>query len=253
MGIVGKRGFSLIEVLTVIGIIALLTAILFPVFSRAREQARQTTCMSNMHDLYVGISLYRQDYEAYPPIMFGVPENADGSPWQVGSGNPVPATQIQRGYLYPAYVKSAEKFHCPNNPIADQTAVVNGSFPLNAGYSGLATYGTHGIPFGDPTAPVPYYAYDSYDISASLNNTAAYEVVYSRDWTNAEGRGIDPQQDNPNQLKYPNPPPDQTVLTWCNWHVRSGSDRCPLMLLSGTARKAFWKDVQAKSWNLMGP
>lgn len=246
------RAFSLIEVLTVIGIIALLTAILFPVFSRAREQARQTTCMSNMHDIYVGVSLYRQDYEAYPPLLLGVPENPDGSLWVPGGGQPVTASNIQGGYLYPAYVKSIEKFHCPNNPVVDQTAVVNASFPANAGFSGPATFGTHGIDAGDPTLPIAYYAYDSYDLTVSLNNVSAYEVTYSRDWTNAEGHGLDTRQDSPNQLKYPNPPLDQTVLTWCNWHVRSGSELCPVILASGTARKVPWKDIQSKSWNVAG-
>lgn len=252
MRFAGQRAFSLIEVLTVIGIIALLLAILFPVFSRAREQARQTACISNMHDIYVAANLYRQDNEVYPPILLGLPENADGTFWQPGGDAPVPAGRIRSGYLYPAYVKNIDTFHCPNNPIADQTILVQAQFPATAGFTGYATYGSHGIEASDPTAPLPYYAFDSYDISAALGQTTGYEVVYSRDWTNAEGHGLDPRSDHPNQLKYPNPPQDQTILTWCNYHVRSGSDKCPVILASGTARTVNWREIQARGWNWAG-
>ncbi len=249
MQLAAKRGFSLIELLTVIGIIALLAAILMPVFSRAREQARQTACISNLHDMYVAASQYRQDYEDYPPVLLGLPENPDGSYWQQGNAAPVDAGRIRRGFLYPAYVRNIEKFHCPDNTTTDQRAIVNAVFPPNAGFSGYATFSSHGLDVGAPTTPLPYYAYDSYDISTVLGQSGAYTVVYSRDWTNAEGRGLDPATDEPYQLKYPNPPLDQTILAWCNYHVRAGSDKCPLILASGTARTAYWKDIQAKSWS----
>ncbi len=63
----GKRGFTLIELLVVIAIIAILAAILFPVFARAREKARQTSCLSNVKELALGTLMYAQDYdEMYP-------------------------------------------------------------------------------------------------------------------------------------------------------------------------------------------
>jgi len=62
------RGFTLIEILVVIAIIALLAAILFPVFSAAREKARQSTCASNMKQIGVGITMYSQDYDETFPI-----------------------------------------------------------------------------------------------------------------------------------------------------------------------------------------
>ena len=58
-----RQGFTLIELLVVIAIIALLAAILFPVFARAREKARQSTCMSNQRQLAAGIIMYCQDHE----------------------------------------------------------------------------------------------------------------------------------------------------------------------------------------------
>jgi prepilin-type N-terminal cleavage/methylation domain-containing protein len=66
-----RVGFTLIELLVVIAIIAILAAILFPVFAQAREKARQTTCTSNVKNLGVAVMMYVQDYdETYPPLWY---------------------------------------------------------------------------------------------------------------------------------------------------------------------------------------
>src|SRR5258707_9076849 len=85
-----RAGFTLIELLVVIAIIAILAAILFPVFSKVREKARQTTCLSNEKQLGLGITQYLQDNdEMYP---FGVinagPAKIGGS----GGGGSMPGT-----------------------------------------------------------------------------------------------------------------------------------------------------------------
>src|SRR6187399_2193479 len=64
------RGFTLIELLVVIAIIAILAAILFPVFAKAREQARKTSCLSNMKQLGLAALMYTQDYDETWPCMY---------------------------------------------------------------------------------------------------------------------------------------------------------------------------------------
>src|SRR3989441_8541141 len=69
----GRRdrcGFTLIELLVVIAIIAILAAILFPVFAHAREKARQTSCLSNLRQLATGMAMYAEDSDGlYPPVV----------------------------------------------------------------------------------------------------------------------------------------------------------------------------------------
>ncbi|MGI5819994.1 MAG: DUF1559 domain-containing protein [Armatimonadota bacterium] len=65
-----SRGFTLIELLVVIAIIAILAAILFPVFARAREKARQSTCLSNVKQISLGILMYAQDYDERLPALY---------------------------------------------------------------------------------------------------------------------------------------------------------------------------------------
>ncbi|HVF85139.1 MAG TPA: type II secretion system protein [Abditibacteriaceae bacterium] len=64
---VARSGFTLVELLVVVAIIGILTAMLFPVFSRARERARQTSCTSNLRQLYLGYSMYAQEHDGRIP------------------------------------------------------------------------------------------------------------------------------------------------------------------------------------------
>ena len=67
------RGFTLIELLVVIAIIAILAAILFPVFAQARGKARQAACLSNLKQLGLATLMYAQDYDEMFPYMYYVP------------------------------------------------------------------------------------------------------------------------------------------------------------------------------------
>lgn len=64
-----RRGFTLIELLVVIAIIAILAAILFPVFAQAREKARQSACLSNMKQVSTALMMYAQDYDEALPVQ----------------------------------------------------------------------------------------------------------------------------------------------------------------------------------------
>jgi len=100
-----KNGFTLIELLVVIAIIAILAAILFPVFAKAREKARQTSCLSNMKQLGLGWNMYTQDYDGkYSGTWYEPP--ASGDYWS-GTWHYWPYT------LYP-YVKNDKIFYCPS-------------------------------------------------------------------------------------------------------------------------------------------
>lgn len=79
-----KTGFTLIELLVVIAIIAILAAILFPVFARAKEKAVQTTCLSNVKQLALAFLMYASDYDETMPPAFWFIWHADGSSSELG-------------------------------------------------------------------------------------------------------------------------------------------------------------------------
>jgi prepilin-type N-terminal cleavage/methylation domain-containing protein/prepilin-type processing-associated H-X9-DG protein len=106
-----RQGFTLIELLVVIAIIAILAAILFPVFAQAREKARQSSCLSNVRQIGTAYSMYLQDWdERFPPHV--TERTAD-------AGTPdTPEARAPFSYktkLQP-YVKNEQVFKCPSGP-----------------------------------------------------------------------------------------------------------------------------------------
>ena len=95
-----KRAFTLIELLVVIAIIAILAAILFPVFARARDAARGAACQSNQKQIALGFGMYVQDYDEVYPIYFYTVSGVNFA-WP-GAINP--------------YTKNGQIFRCPNDP-----------------------------------------------------------------------------------------------------------------------------------------
>lgn len=101
---VKSKGFTLIELLVVIAIIAILAAILFPVFARARENARRSSCMSNLKQQGLGVMQYTQDYdEKYPAAYYYKDNNNSTGGYMHWSG------------MIRPYVKSDQLFVCPSD------------------------------------------------------------------------------------------------------------------------------------------
>jgi prepilin-type N-terminal cleavage/methylation domain-containing protein/prepilin-type processing-associated H-X9-DG protein len=112
-----RRGFTLIELLVVIAIIAILAAILFPVFARAREKARQTSCLSNVKQLMLGIKMYVQDYDERNPYqrlyLTGWTGGMTGGVYQLpGCGN---APFLPWFEAVMPYLKNYQLLQCPSD------------------------------------------------------------------------------------------------------------------------------------------
>jgi len=111
-----KRAFTLIELLVVIAIIAILAAILFPVFAQARDKARQTSCLSNIKQIGLGLTMYVQDYdETYPGDLMASPTINGGTD-----------TRIPFDSQLNPYIKSNKIFTCPSDH-APRTAITDPS------------------------------------------------------------------------------------------------------------------------------
>lgn len=113
-----RRGFTLIELLVVIAIIAILAAILFPVFARAREAARATSCKSNLKQLGTAVQMYTQDYdETYPSSWYGTAYGpGTGYTWRIAT---LP------------YIKNVAVFACPSAPASSKTWDGSPAFTAN--------------------------------------------------------------------------------------------------------------------------
>jgi prepilin-type N-terminal cleavage/methylation domain-containing protein/prepilin-type processing-associated H-X9-DG protein len=102
-----RPAFTLIELLVVIAIIAILAAILFPVFSRARENARRSSCQSNMKQIGLGFLQYTQDYDERFP--------APNGGYQIGGATGPQATW---DLVLQPYMKSTQILKCPSDPVS---------------------------------------------------------------------------------------------------------------------------------------
>ncbi len=131
-----RSAFTLIELLVVIAIIAILAAVLFPVFARARENARRTSCLSNLKQMGLAVMQYVQDNDgSYVP---GFMLSSDPSPT---GGNWSPGAWFWAEILYP-YHRSQQVFVCPSSPIGTET-MFSGNYGINPV---IARYPGYSIP-----------------------------------------------------------------------------------------------------------
>jgi prepilin-type N-terminal cleavage/methylation domain-containing protein len=155
-----SRAFTLIELLTVIAIIAILAAILFPVFARAREQARRATCQSNLFQIGMALHAYAHDYDGRFP-----PADNDLKP------------------LVVPYVNSLGLFHCPSDAemMGLGTVRIDNRHPWQAAASapGALANGLITLPAG------PFY--ESYQYRGGLTLNAAGETPVAADWSFMHG------------------------------------------------------------------
>jgi prepilin-type N-terminal cleavage/methylation domain-containing protein/prepilin-type processing-associated H-X9-DG protein len=127
------NGFTLIELLVVIAIIAILAAILFPVFAQAREKARQISCLSNLKQIATAMHLYSQDFDEKIPSLLQI------APWH-------PRARPSDGslawvWMIEPYVKNHQVFYCPSYPISapyqSLTSHSGSQFLIPYGYNSL--------------------------------------------------------------------------------------------------------------------
>jgi len=150
-----RRGFTLIELLVVIAIIAILAAILFPVFAQARESARKASCQSNLKQIGGAIAMYVQDYDE----TFMLNDGANSVTFQAWTQPPDtrgPATAARLSVWTSAinpYVKNWKVFGCPSCPV--NTAIPGANTPVDPGKENIAiSYCWNGLAGNVPTATI---------------------------------------------------------------------------------------------------
>jgi prepilin-type N-terminal cleavage/methylation domain-containing protein/prepilin-type processing-associated H-X9-DG protein len=134
----GRRAFTLIELLVVIAIIAILAAILFPVFAQAREKARSVACMSNMKQIGTAEQMYVQDYDEK---TFYRASSTAPSPWR--SGVVIPNSGERALYswwnLLMPYIKNNQVFTCPSDGGPTLSKDLNLQLTIKRSYIALST------------------------------------------------------------------------------------------------------------------
>ncbi len=168
-----KQGFTLIELLVVIAIIAILAAILFPVFQKVRENARRTACLSNLKQIGLAVTQYYQDNDEKGPNGADPYGRCSGWAWEVYT-----------------YVKSTAAFHCPDD---SNVGVNSSSFGMNAN---LAIQGTTGLQDSSTGLSISQF-------NSPAKTVLLFETANSRAYDITDPNGAD-TVDNPPTYKSDN-------------------------------------------------
>jgi prepilin-type N-terminal cleavage/methylation domain-containing protein len=247
-----KKAFTLIELLVVIAIIAILAAIIFPVFARAKDAAYRSGDIANMNALRSALQLYRIDQGGYPPALLGYVTT-----YTPGGTDTIPANLLPAGYLYPKRIESINIFKPAYNkhnyldtttafwptrdlrplgqaPIVDtdgdgKVTVADDKIGARQAYGPLdgpvCANNTPGCAGGQE---LQFYAMDGYDVSENTHTGGPnrFELRYSlffSNWSIGPSSVNDPDfgvpwgngssYDDPRQLGYSDPP-ETTPVTW---------------------------------------
>jgi prepilin-type N-terminal cleavage/methylation domain-containing protein/prepilin-type processing-associated H-X9-DG protein len=138
-----RRAFTLIELLVVIAIIAILAAILFPVFARARENARRASCQSNLKQIALGFMQYTQDYDEKLPLWFANLDGSAATPFNASTTNAgEPGHDQGWAELLQPYLKSSQIFQCPSESTGPSAAGSNSAYSDYMYNGDISNYGS---------------------------------------------------------------------------------------------------------------